>query len=173
MGDQTQTNAYLKTKVMTARPEQLRMMLLDGALKACRQADDAMSRQDYATSSESLNQAREIVIELVRTINAEHDPELAARVRDLYLYFYKELAQASLRKDHDVLASVTKLIEYERETWAQLIERLRAEQNGQDTADAERTEQTNAPAPAPKVVNTHAAQYASHNGGHAPLSIEA
>ncbi|MEO1059304.1 MAG: flagellar export chaperone FliS, partial [Actinomycetota bacterium] len=30
-------NPYLKTKVMTASPEELRLMLYDGALKFCRQ----------------------------------------------------------------------------------------------------------------------------------------
>jgi flagellar protein FliS len=181
MGDPTQTNAYLKTKVMTARPEQLRLMLLDGALKACRQAEEAMARADFAASADNLHHAREIVIELVRTIKPEHDPELAARVRDLYLYFYKELAQASLRKDRDVLANVTRLLEYERETWVQLIDKLRQEQGGTPTdarperpgADASTTPATTpAPAPSP-TINTSAGVDARPGGGHAPLSLEA
>lgn len=174
MSDQTQANAYLKTKVMTARPEQLRLMLLDATLKACRQAQEAMSREDYTTSADSLGHAREIVIELVRTINPEHDPELAARVRDLYLYFYKELAQASLRKDPAVLAGVIKLLEYERETWMQLIEKLRVEQNaGGATPNDQAKQASQTPAATGKpVVNNAASAYAA-GGSNAPLSIEA
>ena len=39
-------NEYLKTKVMTASPQELRLMLYDGAIKYCHQAMNAIEVED-------------------------------------------------------------------------------------------------------------------------------
>ncbi|MEM0982982.1 MAG: flagellar export chaperone FliS [Planctomycetota bacterium] len=170
MAETTQTNAYLRTKVLSAPPEQLRLLLLDGALKFCRQADAALGTNDFEKSFEGFNQAREIVIELVKTINSDADPELAERVRGLYLFMYKELAQASIRRDREGLAKIIELLEYERETWVMLLEQITNE-----NASASKQPAADEKSPAPTVVTPRAPQVGGYGkpGGHTPISIQA
>lgn len=117
-------NAYLKTKVMTASPEELRLMLLDGALKFANTAKYGMEHKDYEKIYEGFTQCRAIVLELSNTIDPNPDPDLAKKVRDLYLFMYSELVKASFDKDMDRLDKAIELLEYERETWIQLMDQL-------------------------------------------------
>ena len=41
-----ESNAYLRTKVMTASPAELRLMLLDGAIKFANQAREGLQAKD-------------------------------------------------------------------------------------------------------------------------------
>lgn len=121
------TNAYLRTKVLTAKPEELRLMLLDGAIKFARQGREGLAAKDYEASYNGISQCRNIVIELINTIRPEVDPELCERVRSLYAFFYSELVTASFEKDIARLDKVIGLLEYERETWVMLMEQLASE----------------------------------------------
>lgn len=123
----TETNPYLRTQVLTASPEQLRLMLLDGALRFARQAADGIARKDYEATYNGITQARAIVLELATSIRADVDPELAQRVRSVYLYIYREMVDASLNRDAVRLEKAIELLQYERETWALLIEKVAAE----------------------------------------------
>lgn len=120
-------NAYLKTKVLTASPEELRMLLLDGALRFANMAKFGMENKDFEKVYEGFKQSRAIILELTDTIDPSHDPALARQVRDLYVFIYGELAKASLNKDMAKLEKAIEMIEYERETWAQLLEQLAAD----------------------------------------------
>ena len=60
----TPVNPYLKTKVMTASPEELRLMLYEGAIKFCRQATDAIGKGDWEAMYNALIRAQKIVLEL-------------------------------------------------------------------------------------------------------------
>jgi len=117
-------NAYLKTKVMTASPEELRLMLLDGAIRFANTAKYGLENTDYEKIYEGFTQCRDIVLELTNTIDPGPDPELAKKVRDIYVFLYGELVKASIDKDVDRLDKAIELLVYERETWAQLMERL-------------------------------------------------
>lgn len=128
-------NAYLKTRVLTATPEELRMMLLDGALKFARQGRDGLAQRNYEQSFLGLSQCRDIVIELMSTIKDQPNPELAAQVRAVYGFLYQTLVQAGHAKDLAGIDKAIQLLEYERETWALLMQKL-AEERQAETAAA-------------------------------------
>jgi flagellar protein FliS len=123
-----ESNAYLRTKVMTASPAELRLMLLDGAIKFALQAREGLEAKDYEKSFNGFTSCRNIILELVNGIRPEHDPELAETVRSLYMFIYSELVQASFDKDIPRLAKAIELIEYERETWTKLMDKLASEE---------------------------------------------
>lgn len=130
-----ETNAYLRTKVMTASPAELRLMLLEGAVKFAMQAREGLEAKDYEKSYNGFTSCRNIIVELINGIRPEHDPELTGKVRALYLFIYKELFESSFDKDIPRLDKVIELLEYERETWVLLMDRLAAE--GQASAPAQ------------------------------------
>ena len=141
MNDQAPINAYLQSKVMSASPEQLRLMLLDGAVRFAYQAKNGLEQGDHEQVYLGFSQCRDIVLELLNTIKPEHAPEIAKRVSELYSFMYTELIRCGNERDADGLDKVISLLEYERETWALLMDQLSNEQQIQQT-------QTTAAAPA-------------------------
>jgi flagellar protein FliS len=117
-------NAYLRTKVLTATPEELRLMLLDGAIKFACQGREGLSTRNYELSFTGISQCRDIVLELITSIKPEVDPELAGRIRAVYTFMYTTLVEASMEKSVPKVEQVIKLLEYERETWALLLQKL-------------------------------------------------
>jgi flagellar protein FliS len=138
----TEANAYLRTQVLTASPEQLRLMLLDGSIRFLQQAIDGLNAKDYEASYNGITQARAIVLELATSVSAEVDRELAERVRSVYMYLYRELIDASLNRDLPRLEKAGDLLRYERDTWAMLMEKVVSERAA-NTADATPTDAQN------------------------------
>jgi flagellar protein FliS len=130
-------NAYLKNRVMTASPEELRMMLLEGAVKFARQGRDGLARKDFEASFSGITQSRNIVLELLTSIRSDVDRDLAEKVKALYTYIYTEMTNANLEKDLDRLDKVISLLDYERETWAMLMQKL-AEERAAGGVEAKR-----------------------------------
>ena len=141
-----ESNAYLRTKVMTASPAELRLMLLDGAVKFACQGLEALDKKDFEQKYNAFTSCRNIILELINGIRPDPDPELAERVRGLYLFIYSELVEASFEKDVPRLKKVIELLEYERETWAQLIEKLAREEAKHPAIQPARTGGVAAPA---------------------------
>lgn len=133
MSTQANTNAYLRTRVLTASPEELRLMLLDGAIKFAVQGRDGLVSRDYERVYDGFSQCRAILVELICGIRDEIDPELGGRVRALYSFIYNELINASFEKDLERADRVVELLQYERETWSLLVAKL-AEERAEERA---------------------------------------
>ncbi len=112
---------FNRTKVLTASPEELRLMLLDGAIKFASQGREGMAARNYEASFNGISQCRNIVLELLTTIKPEYDPELCDRVKSLYTFLYTQLVESSMEKNITKLDAVIKLLQYERETWVLLM----------------------------------------------------
>lgn len=136
--DQSPVNAYLRTKVLTASPEQLRLMLLDGAVKFARQGREGLVSRNHEATFTGITQCRDIVLELMTTMKPEVDPELCGRMKALYTFMYTYLVEASMERSIEKLDKVIELLEFERETWTMLIDKLteeRASVGATSTAD--------------------------------------
>lgn len=143
-------NPYLKTKVLTATPEELRMMLYDGALKFCRQARAAVEGRKFEDSYHNLTRAQKIVLELSTSLKHDVDPTLCGKLSSLYTFIYRKLIDANMSRELGPLDEAIKLLEYERETWRMLMDKVAAE--GGSKAAAPRPA-----APAPLSMNPYAA----------------
>ncbi len=124
-----QAESYLATKVLTASPAELRLMLLDGAIKFARQGRDALAAKDYEGMFKGFTRTREILVELSTTMRRDvGDPTLVDRTQALYTFMMTRLLDASHDKDVAPADEVIKLIEFDRETWALLMDQLASEQ---------------------------------------------
>jgi flagellar protein FliS len=122
-----QANAYLRTRVMTASPEELRLMLLDGAIKFAQQGREGLATKNYEMSFNGIDRCRNIILELIVTVRDDVAPDLAKNVKSLYTFFYNELTNASLEKDVSKIDKVIELLNFERETWVMLMDQLTKE----------------------------------------------
>lgn len=102
-------------------------MLLDGAIKFANQGKDGLQRKDYEASFNGISQCRNIIFELLTTVRSDLDPVLADNVKSLYTFLYTHLLDASVEKDANKVGEVVELLEYERETWVLLMQRLAEE----------------------------------------------
>jgi flagellar protein FliS len=139
-------NPYLKTRIMTASPEELRLLLYDGAIKFCRQAKDALAAKDFDASFNAVMRAQKIVLELSTSLNDKAAPELCSRLSALYTYIYRKLVDANMSREPGGVDEPLKLLEFERETWRMLMEQTarqgRAGGAGPDRADVTNAQQT-------------------------------
>ena len=126
------TNPYLTTRVLTASPEQLRLMLYDGALRFCDQARRALECKQYEDSYNALVRAQKIVLELSSSLKHERLPDVCGKLASLYTYIYRKLVDANTTHDIDALDEAIKHIRYDRETWVQLMQEL--QQDSQNNA---------------------------------------
>lgn len=124
---QKPVNPYLKTKIMTASPEELRLMLYDGALKFCRQAKISLEKKAFEDSYNNLMRAQKIVLELSTSLNHDADPQICQRLSALYTYVYRLLVDANMKRETPIIDEAIKLIEYERETWQMLMQKIAGE----------------------------------------------
>lgn len=115
---------YLKAKVLTATPEQLQMMLFDGALRFGEQARQALVAKKYDESFEAISRVQRIVMELRVSLKRELFPELCDRLAGIYTYVYKKLVEANVEHKVEALDEATKLLKFQRETWAMLLDKL-------------------------------------------------
>ena len=158
--EQHTANAYLKTKVMSATPEELRLMLLDGALRFARIGRDGIAEKDYEKSFENIIKAKDIVLELINILRPDVDPDLCGKLSSLYTFMYQRLTDANMEHDAAIVEEVIGLLEYERETWVLLMEKIKTERASGAAPAAAR------PASAPQAPG-------AYDGSSAPrLSIE-
>ncbi len=129
MPTENPANQYLTVKVMSAAPEELRLMLIEGAIKFCRQGQEALARKDFEGCHKGYTRCREIILELMNTMRADVDPELCGRLSGIYTFMYTQLVESSATKDPARADQVAALLEYDRETWLMLMKKL-AEQKG-------------------------------------------
>jgi flagellar secretion chaperone FliS len=121
--------AYLRTKVLTASPEELRLLLFDGALRFIRQGRDGLVRKDYEAVFTGFTKCRNIILELMNSVREDLDPVLKSRINGVYTFMYVQLIEASFEKDVAKADKVISLLEYERETWILAMQKA-AEERG-------------------------------------------
>lgn len=117
-------NEYLRTKVMTASPAELRLMLLEGAIRALEQARIGILEKDYEQSYLGSKQCRAILTELISSVSPEVDPLLCERVCSVLTFIYNDFVTAMSERDADKVAALIPLLEYERETWGMAMDAL-------------------------------------------------
>ncbi|MHC4976139.1 MAG: flagellar export chaperone FliS [Planctomycetota bacterium] len=156
MSSETATvNAYLQSKVMSASPEELRLMLIEGAIKFARQGRQGLESKDYEAVFEGFSRAKDIILELINGLRPEVAPELCERLKGLYTYMYTRLMDSSLEKDPTIADEVIELLEYDRQTWVMLMDQLRQERGEAGLPET----------PAPRPTGTDGSVPGSFGGG--------
>lgn len=121
---------YLRNAILTASPEQLQLMLYDGAIRFAREGRQALEEGAFERAFERLVRAQRIVNELRNGLRPDVDRTLCERMEALYLFIYRRLVEGCVEKDVGRIDEALELLEYQRETWVLLLEKLREERAG-------------------------------------------
>src|SRR5688572_18815829 len=120
----TAANQYLRTKVLTATPEQLQMMLFDGAVRFCEQARGAIAEKNFEQSYNLISRVQKILLELSGSLKHDIAPDLCGKLAALYNFAYRKLIEANVRHDSVALDEAIAILKYQRETWGMLLDQL-------------------------------------------------
>ena len=111
--------AYRESSVLTASPEQLVVMLYDGAGRFLRQAEAALSEGAVAHSHDRLNRAEAIIDELLATLDMDQGT-IAERLQAIYIYCKRCLMEGRRERDVAKVRLVARLLGELRDAWAQV-----------------------------------------------------
>jgi flagellar protein FliS len=136
---------YLRTKVLTATPEQLQLFLFDGAIRFAEQARAPLQQKNFEQSHQLITSAQKIVNQLIVRLKRELAPDLCAKLAAIYTYAYRRLVEANVSHKIEPLDEAVKLLKYQRETWVMLLQKLASQKAGLEAQNL------NAPAPDPRM----------------------
>lgn len=144
------TNApyeYLKNAVLTASPEQLQLMLYDGAIRFASRGREALLAADYEGAFSGFERAQRIVTQLQTGLRREVAPELVDQMSALYNFIFRKLIDANTHRDPTAADDAIRILRHQRETWQMLIDKLARERSAplQPAAAAPQARATKAP----------------------------
>jgi len=119
MSPYARPNAYRENSIMTASPEQLVVMLYDGAGRFLRQAEGSMIDGSWLQASEKLSRAEAIIDELLATLDMDAG-EVADRLQSIYVFCKTRLIEARIERDAVRVDQVARLLSELREAWSQV-----------------------------------------------------
>jgi flagellar protein FliS len=115
---------YLRMRVMTATPEQLQMLLYDGAIRFAEQAKAALLERNFEKSYNSISRVQKILTEMSCTLKHDVFPELCGKLASLYSFAYRKLIEANVNHTVESVDEALNVLRYQRETWAMLLDQL-------------------------------------------------
>lgn len=112
-------NAYQRNAIMTATPQELTLMLYEGAIKFCNIAMMSIEKKDIEKANTNLKKAQAIITELRATL--DHKYEVWEDFERVYEYIYRMLVEANMHKDTEALEEALKRIREMRDTWKEVM----------------------------------------------------
>lgn len=116
--------SYLRTKILTATPEQLQLMLYDGAIRFGEQARQALVQKNYEQSYNLISRVQKILTEMSCTLKHDVSPDLCGKLAALYNFAYRKLIEANIDHRVEPIDEALEVLRYQRETWVLLLSQL-------------------------------------------------
>ena len=128
-------NAYKKASVNTLDQNKLIIMLYDGAIKNANFAVQYMESGDIEKVHDSLIKTKNIVTELLATLNMDQGGEIAKNLKSLYSYMFSQLVEANMEKKSEPVLAVIDLLKELRGAWIQIREKKKPEEKKGNASD--------------------------------------
>jgi len=126
---------YLRTKVLTASPEELHLMLYDGAIKFAEEAKRALAEGRLEEAHHATTRAQNILLEMSAGLNRELEPALCGKLASLYNFIYRRLVEGNMKHEVSALDDALKILNYQRETWVMLMAKIVAQSRPTESAE--------------------------------------
>lgn len=111
--------SYANSKIMTASPAELTLMLYEGAIKFCNIAIVGIEKHDIEKAHNNIMKTERIIIEFQSTL--DHKYPVAKDFDKVYTYLISRLREANLKKDASILEEVLKHLRTMRDTWKEVM----------------------------------------------------
>ena len=110
---------YSNSKILTASPAELNLMLYEGAIKFCNIAIIGIEQNNIQKTHDNIIKTQRIVEEFQITINRDYT--VAKEFDAVYTYLIKRLREANFKKDKVILEEVLGHLRTMRDTWKEVM----------------------------------------------------
>lgn len=118
-------NKYKNQQAMTAAPEELTLMLYNGAIRFVAESLQGIDNNDVQKAHNANIRAQEIIREFRATLDMQY--EISKNLDQLYEYMEFRLLQANMKKDKAQLEEVKNMLQELRDTWHQAMKLTRSQ----------------------------------------------
>lgn len=115
-------NAYAKynsSKVLTASPAELTLMLYEGAIKFCNIAIMGIEQNDIEKTHINIRKVERIIAEFRSTLDRKY--AVAEDFDRVYVYLLQRLLEANIKKDKAILEEVNMHLRSMRDNWKEVM----------------------------------------------------
>ena len=110
---------YEKSKILTASPAELTLMLYEGAIKFAIIAVMAIEKGDVEKAHNNIRKVERIIEEFQVTLN--HKYPVAKDFDEVYKYLQQRLLEANIKKDKVIMEEVLRHLRTMRDTWKDVM----------------------------------------------------
>ena len=110
---------YNNSKVLTASPGELTLMLYEGAIKFCNIAILAVEQKDIEKAHIHITKVERIIDYLRQTLDMQYP--VAQDFDRIYSYLGQRLVEANIKKDAEILEEVNGHLRSVRDTWKEVM----------------------------------------------------
>lgn len=118
---------YKNSKIMTASPAELTLMLYEGAIKFVNIAIDGCKEGDIQKAHTNIVKTERIIDHLRITLDMKYP--VAKDFENIYSYLGSRLTLANIKKDPEILEEVNTHLRSVRDTWKEVM-RITGAQKG-------------------------------------------
>lgn len=119
--------AYQNSKVLTASPAELTLMLYEGGIKFCNVAVASIEKGDVQTAHNNIMKAQRVLQELQASLDMKYP--VAQDFNNVYNYLISRLMEANLDKNVEIIQEVLKHLRTMRDTWKEVMQINSANKN--------------------------------------------
>lgn len=110
---------YNNSKILTASPAELTLMLYEGAIKFCNIAITAIDQKDVEKAHLNIQKTQKIIEHFRLTLDMQYP--VAKDFDRVYEYLGRRLIQANMKKDKEILEEVLEHLHSMRDTWKEVM----------------------------------------------------
>lgn len=114
---------YNNSKILTASPAELTLMLYEGAIRFCNIAITAIESKDVEKAHVHIQKTERIIDYLRQTLDMKYP--VAEDFERIYSYLGQRLIEANVRKDKEILEEVNEHLRSVRDTWKEVMKKSR------------------------------------------------
>lgn len=111
---------YLRNQVMSASPNKLIEMLIEGAIKSIKKAEMAIKDKKIEAANNEIVHAQDIVDELKFSVNKDIEGDIPQQLISTYDVVEQELIQANIHKDKNHLEIALTMLNELLDVWKQI-----------------------------------------------------
>jgi flagellar secretion chaperone FliS len=130
----TQSSSYREMEIHAASPHKLVVIVFEQLVVNLERARIAMERNDVELRVKSLGRARDIVTELLGTLDFEQGGRIAVELADLYQYMLYELVDVGMRGDLYTMRKLVSIATQLRDGFVGAAAQLAGQKTGQAAA---------------------------------------
>lgn len=128
MAPMNQYAQYNNSKILTASPAELTLMLYEGAIKFTNIAIMAIEKNDIEKAHNNIKRVERIIEEFRSTL--DHKYPVAEDFDRVYVYLLQRLFEANIKKDKEILEEVNTHLRSMRDTWKEVMAANKAKKLG-------------------------------------------